>query len=395
MELKFATPVLLCLCMAVPALADQVINDDLIVTRDLCVGASTCVDGEVFNGEDIKIRSTNPELYLFDTSTSATNLWSLKGDDDSAGGFDSFSINNRSGGTIPFAIARSAPSASMFISDAGQIGLGTTLPGSELHIFSNSIPGLRLEVGGGVPYVWEIGADHSAIAIQDITTGSSPLIIQDGASTGDIYLQGDGDLGLGTTAPESALHVRRTGDSAKILVEGASGDAADMFQMKNNGGSYFTLTNTASGRDWFFTHENNVSGRFIITSSTNPSQGMFLSPTGNLSIGGTLTTAGSCSVGCDRVFDADYDLPDMQEHHAEMWAKGYLPNVGPTPENGSINVSDKLGRMLNELEHAHIYIGQLHEEIAHLKTAQAEKDAMRDTRINALLARLDKLEAPQ
>ncbi|MFK7938878.1 MAG: hypothetical protein AB8B82_05835 [Roseovarius sp.] len=35
-----------------------------------------------------------------------------------------------------------------------------------------------------------------------------------------------------------------------------------------------------------------------------------------------------------------------------------MPNVGPTAEDGPFNVNDKMGRMLNELEHAHIFIGQ-------------------------------------
>ena len=87
---------------------------------------------------------------------------------------------------------------------------------------------------------------------------------------------------------------------------------------------------------------------------------------GNLAITGQLTTAGSCSVGCDRVFDADYALPSIADHQAAMWKNGYLPNVGPTAEDAPFNVSDKMGRMLNELEHAHIFIGQQQDMIARL-----------------------------
>jgi hypothetical protein len=143
--------------------------------------------------------------------------------------------------------------------------------------------------------------------------------------------------------------------------------------MQSDGGGYFTLKNTTSGRDWFFTHENNIGGRFIITSSTNPSQGLFLAPNGNMSIGGTLTTGGgTCGGGCDRVFSQDYDLPSIAEHAEAMWSLGHLPNVGPTPENAPINVSDKLGRMLNELEHAHIYIARQQEEISTLRAELQE-----------------------
>ena len=80
-------------------------------------------------------------------------------------------------------------------------------------------------------------------------------------------------------------------------------------------------------------------------------------------INGTLVTNGSCSVGCDAVFEADYDLPSIAEHTEAMWSLGYLPNVGPTRDGMKIDVADKLGRVLNELEHAHIYIAQQQEMI--------------------------------
>ncbi|MDF1668571.1 MAG: hypothetical protein P1U83_03060, partial [Roseovarius sp.] len=152
--------------------------------------------------------------------------------------------------------------------------------------------------------------------------------------------------------------------------------------MKSNGGSYFTVSNTTSGRDWFFTHENAAQGRFIITSSTNPADGLFLAPGGDMTIGGTLTTGGgTCGGGCDAVFSDEYDLPSIAEHADAMWSLGHLPNIGQTLENQPINVSDKLGRMLNELEHAHIYIDQLHGRLA-------EQDVVNQN----LMARLEQLE---
>ena len=98
----------------------------------------------------------------------------------------------------------------------------------------------------------------------------------------------------------------------------------------------------------------------------------------------SITTSGSCSVGCDAVFEADYDLPSIAEHTQAMWANGYLPNVGPTFEGQQIDVADKLGRVLNELEHAHIYIAQQQDEIErHAKPHYAEQIA------ELILARLD------
>lgn len=62
--------------------------------------------------------------------------------------------------------------------------------------------------------------------------------------------------------------------------------------------------------------------------------------------------------------DDDYDLPSIDQHADQMWKNRHLPAVGPTPENGPFNLSEKVGGMLNELEKAHIYIEQLHARLA-------------------------------
>jgi uncharacterized coiled-coil protein SlyX len=87
------------------------------------------------------------------------------------------------------------------------------------------------------------------------------------------------------------------------------------------------------------------------------------------------------------VFSQDYDLPSIAEHAEAMWSLGHLPNVGPTPENTPINVSDKLGRMLNELEHAHIYIAEQNKTIARHEDMIAKQNA-RFARIEAVLLHL-------
>lgn len=98
-----------------------------------------------------------------------------------------------------------------------------------------------------------------------------------------------------------------------------------------------------------------------------------LDANGNVTITGSITTSGgTCGCGCDAVFTDEYDLPSISEHTEAMYALGYLPNVGPTLENTAINVSDKLGRMLNELEHAHIYIAELHDRINKLEQTIAQ-----------------------
>ena len=51
-----------------------------------------------------------------------------------------------------------------------------------------------------------------------------------------------------------------------------------------------------------------------------------------------------------------------------MWANKHLPNVGPTLPNAPVNLSERFGEILNELETAHIYIEQLHKRIGILES---------------------------
>ncbi len=118
----------------------------------------------------------------------------------------------------------------------------------------------------------------------------------------------------------------------------------------------------------------NFSDIFRVTLAGSGVAELELDGSGNLTIGGQITTTGSCSVGCDRVFDADYKIPTIGQHASQMWKNKHLPAVGPTPENGQINLSQKVGAMLNELEKAHIYIDQLHGRIEKLEKLAKKTD---------------------
>ena len=109
---------------------------------------------------------------------------------------------------------------------------------------------------------------------------------------------------------------------------------------------------------------------FRIAANITPAVEFTLTSAGNLTISGTLVTGGpTCGGGCDRLFAAAHAILPIDEHARLMWQNGHLPNVGPTPEGQPIDVTDKLGRMLNELEKAHVYIEQLHRRIEALEQA--------------------------
>ncbi|QGX96742.1 hypothetical protein EI983_00020 (plasmid) [Roseovarius faecimaris] len=376
--------------------ADEVLPDDAIVQGRLCVG-STCANGEPFAGllssGYAKFKGSTPALEFEDTSTSSpTTDWRL-----SAGfnGEDTFQLQDIDVGSIPLQISAGAPSNSLFLAPDGSLGMGTKFPFRDLHIRKLDTPGIRLDqIGQGEapPQNWEVFANDVLLAFKDFTQNTIPLGIAAGAPDDVVFLTDTGLVGMGTDLPSTGLHVQKSDGTGAILIEETSAGTLGQMTLRNNGITFFRLEDTSiaagdnTGRAWNF---QNQAGTFRITTAPGgPGEiEMIMTPAGDMTIKGSLTTGGgTCGGGCDAVFSDDYELPTIAEHQAQMWAAGHLPNVGPTVENAPINVSDKLGRMLNELEHAHIYIGQLHEQLE-------AQDALYQQQIAALTARLDALDA--
>jgi hypothetical protein len=258
----------------------------------------------------------------------------------------------------------------------------------DLHITTGNTPAIRLEQNnssGFTAQTWDIAGNEANFFVRDVTGGSLlPFRIRPGAPTSSVDISADGDVGVGTASPDAALHVSRSNGTAQLLVEETSGTEAirQNIQITNNGRTQMRLTDTSpdGGNSWFFgTRE----GAFQINEEGDAGQNDFiLSSAGSITIPGTITTGGSCSVGCDRVFDPDFAVESIEEHAAVMWANRHLPGVGPTPENGPFNLTEKTTGMLNELEKAHIYIDQLNQDLV-----------ARDAVIAQLAERLARLEA--
>ena len=253
----------------------------------------------------------------------------------------------------------------------------------EVHAVDGNSPTFRLEQDGSsgfTPQTWDLAGNETSFFVRDATSGSTlPFrIMTGGAPSASLVIDGDGDVGVGAgTNPDSRFHVQST-DASELVGEGVvkiensngTSQARSMLLMLNTGRPEIVFGNTTQNREWALGGGSNLIFKVgDIGSGTGVKTKHFdlNGSTGNLEITGSITTGGgTCGGGCDLVFTPEYDLPARSEYHSAMWDQGYLPNVGPTIANAPINVSDKLGRMLNALEHAHIYTDEQARQIAAL-----------------------------
>jgi hypothetical protein len=124
--------------LAGAVLADVIVADDEIVQGGLCIGFD-CVNGEVFTADTIRLKENNTRIKFEDTSDpmlAPSGDWGVTANDSLNGGMNRFSFDDVTAGTVPFWISGGAPSHSLYVTSAGQVGLGTDMPaaGARLHV---------------------------------------------------------------------------------------------------------------------------------------------------------------------------------------------------------------------------------------------------------------------
>ncbi len=337
---------------------DQVILDDLIVSGSACIGFD-CVNGESFGFDTIRIKENNLRIRAMDTSTTSSfpsRDWQITFNDSANGGANKFSIDDIDGGRTPFTIEASARSHSLYVDDYGRVGFGTSTPYVELHMSDGDTPTVRLDqngTSGWSPQIWDVAGNETNFFIRDASNGSRlPFRIRPGAPTSSIDIDGDGQVGIGTSSPDAPVDVLANATSigtgnAVVKMGNAAGGVA--FQLNADNDDTFWNMSSLGG-----------DSQFRISRSGTGNTEMFLTSSGNLNVFGDLSIGGTCA-GCDAVFQPGYNLETIEEHAEFMWENSFLPAVGPTQDGRTrISVFEKTTGMLNELEKAHVYIERLH-----------------------------------
>ena len=381
---RLALALLAFLALPYDAAAEVLSTSDPTIENSLCVGRD-CGDPADFvtTHDEIVLSANNIRLRFEDTSdpggNNASDDWALVPNDNLPGGQNRFILRNLTHDTDPFVVDGDAPTSAAYISATGRIGIGTMLPQERMHMVSAIGPGLRFEqTGNGLfqPQTWTMRG-QTAFYVSDITAGTTPFRINRAAPDNTLVVDDTGHVGIGTLTPGAPLEV--LDDETFSFFRITAADAAI------NQSVDITFTQGPLGTGEM---------RYNIVDGDGPE--MRLNADGDMVLDGTLTTGGpTCSGGCDAVFTKARIIPE-RDYAARMWADGHLPHVGPTPPEAPINVSEKLGGMLNALEHAHVFIDRQNRRIETLEAERAAQDA-RFARLeaekSAQAARLARLEA--
>ncbi|MEM7585781.1 MAG: hypothetical protein AAF560_20495, partial [Acidobacteriota bacterium] len=207
---------------------DQVIAESLIVNGSQCLGLD-CVDGEEFVFDTLKLKENNTRILFQDTSNVgefATRDWMLRANDSTNGGAESFSIIDcdntgslcetaagrlANAASVPFTIEAGAPTNSLYVDSQGDVGIGTGVPAWNLHIVDGNTPTVRLDQDGSEGFtsqLWDIAGNEFSFFIRDTTNNSAlPFRIRAGAPEDTLYLNANGNVGLGTDSPDAKLDV--------------------------------------------------------------------------------------------------------------------------------------------------------------------------------------------
>ncbi|MFZ0429990.1 MAG: hypothetical protein WAO20_17875, partial [Acidobacteriota bacterium] len=116
---------------------------------------------------------------------------------------------------------------------------------------SNTVENVNTFLGA-----WTNGSEGvsnaTAIGYSAQVSQSNSLVL--GSINGVNGAASDVKVGIGTTAPEEALHVARSDGTAMIKVEETSAATANrvLFRLTNNGAPWFKLLNSNTGQEWTF-----------------------------------------------------------------------------------------------------------------------------------------------
>jgi hypothetical protein len=149
--------------------------------------------------------SVNPSIQIMSATNSNAQL--LFGDGAGAAGYRGTVVYGNATDSMSFS---TAGAERMRITSGGSVGIGTSSPASNLHIYNTSYPGLRFDDGTAYSTIYNDSTDGSLVYSADdgnARAGSKQLFYVDGAER--MRIDASGNVGIGTWYGKSSKSITR------------------------------------------------------------------------------------------------------------------------------------------------------------------------------------------
>jgi hypothetical protein len=252
-----------------------------------------------------------------------------------------------------------------------QLGNGTTVAGTKLHVSTGSDVGLSDAQSGhlmlGTQAATNLILDQNEIQARNNGV-SSPLFLQ---SSG-------GNVALGAISPTTQLHM--TGD---FTMQSSN----PIIQLKNAAATNIGFMQTINDDMQLGTNSGNATGTLILR--TNGGNRLYVNPTGQVSIGTSVPAVGYLlSVNGramveelkvqlsqnwpDYVFADNYKRKSFEELRNYIAVNKHLPNIPAASEleKNGVELGDMQRRMMEKIEELTLYVLDLEQKVNQLKKSE-------------------------
>jgi len=365
----------------------QVFTTDLIVIGSTCIGVD-CTSSESFGFDTLRFKENNLRIKFQDTSNSGsfpTRDWQLIANDSTNGGEEYFAIFDQDSGRYTFKLRGGTRANAIYVDSSGRVGLGTSTPSEDLHIWYGDTPTIRLDQSGSgwAPQMWDISGNETNFFIRDVTHSSNlPFRIRTTAPHNSLYIDTDGDVGLGTQSPSASLHIKEGTDTTGIYLETDEGTNAMVIVERPDGARNFM---SASAQHGFFGTESEHPLRFNVNNSwrmeIKTDNSLLMKSGASCTAGGVWTSVSSRkakenikNLNTDEAIDTLKGLTPVKYNYKVEKDEDYVgfiaedvPELVATKDRKGLTAMDIVAVLTKVVQEQQKTIDQLKKEVAELK----------------------------
>ena len=225
-------------------------TDALRVTKDNTNSVNVGIGGVAENQKHLHIRgkiagvSAPITIRMENTLAGSEQIWDIVASKSFFGIQDSSLV----GPPTPFLIQKGAPSSTLFISSAGNVGIGSA-PLRTLHLRETvQTPTLRFQDASAMPQTWDVEADHLGFDLVNepgTAFETRPFTVLPDAPTASLFVATNGSIGMGTGQPQVIVNTAAAGR----LVNVRSDTSNSRFVLQGGAGGLMELVDLSAGPD--------------------------------------------------------------------------------------------------------------------------------------------------